>query len=198
MRQESIRHVKYKTLIVAMARYIRKKAKEHPFDSETSVDFNFIVTNEFIKMCFNDTSMTVMHGKDKPHLNADEIIRDALKESGCDGFVTCGFNGCTVTLIGKPCKEFCKLHRLVRKYSGTVIEWNDIKTEVDGKTAYLCHNPEECQRAIDFIKGNKLQMDTITAEKEDEEGRTTLSIAVKTPHGKVKKEETFSALGTAK
>ena len=176
-------------LIILLAKYIKecsKKLNENTSSINVSIghdswysgrgnDRTFCYTNIYFggkNYKFYDKEIT-----DRDFL---VIVQTALNESKCKGKVKtkeweeCNPNGWwhspikhiefdSLTLLGKPCKEFGTLSRMLKKYTNKELGETDVNSSsVCGKrsswsadensTGFLCYQPKKCQRAIDFIR----------------------------------------------
>lgn len=175
--------------------------------------------------CFYDKEIT-----DNDFIN---IVSTALKDSKCRGKIGSlewdEYKGwsrvhhkrfSSLTLLCAPCKEFITLSKMIKKYTGKEISYTDINSSracgkrrnwsVDAdSTGYLCHEPNKCQDAIDFIRSKKTARDILlvevrnllehdneydykVAQEEEREWYATdysyIGLKVKTPSGKGKGE----------
>lgn len=120
------------------------------------------------------------------------IVGTALRESNCKGKIETrdawGENAYgrmysfkefkTLTLLGKPCKQFVTLNRMLKKYTNNELQETEVYTgEVCGKRSswsvdesskgYLCYQPKKCQDAIDFIRKKKTSRDVLKVKVEN-------------------------------
>jgi len=185
-------------LIKLLAKYIKECSKRlgdnHP-STEVSISFHNWYSggnwktrkwsNDEIK--FNRETYK-FYDKEIGDSGFVQIVEDALKMSGCKGKVKCNEweetnpNGWmyspikhksfeSLTLIGKPCKEFKLLQSMVKKYSGKEIgECEIYSADVCGKRSswsesgdviYLDFDKRTCQKAIDFIRGKRTSKDSL-------------------------------------
>ena len=183
------------SLMIAMAKHIRACARESKEHNKIETTFKFKLCDNSTEVSFGDKCFVV---NDK--LSSQCITNEALSESACKGFVYPDGSICRVILFGKPVKPFRMLQRLVKKYAGVDIAWDDFKsTCYDGngykiidKTTYLCYSEDGCQRGVDFIRKNRTSKDVlktgIVADGEAGCFMTALKLVVETPHGKKKAE----------
>ena len=191
-------------LIILMAKYIKECSKKLN-DTRSSVEVSILHRNwtscgkerkwSWTEIKFNGNEY---HFYDKEITDKDflVIVNTALRESNCRGKVKTKeweesnpdgwwrspikhikFDG--LTLLGKPCKEFVTLNRLLNKYTNKSLEETEVNTSrVCGKrnswsansnsTGYLCYNPEKCKRAIEFIRTKRTSKDTLFFEVKNE------------------------------
>ena len=120
------------------------------------------------------------------------IMKTALKDSKCKGKVNVqewdtsrGWSTIhcmrfkSLVLLGKPCKEFGTLNRMIKKYTNKELGETDVNSSsvcgkrsswsVDGSsTGYLCYQPKKCQFVIDFIREKKTSRDKLHFEVKNE------------------------------
>ena len=120
------------------------------------------------------------------------IVQTAFKESKCKGQVKTKeweeqnprgwwlspikhIEFDNLTLLGKSCKEFSTLSRMLKKYTNKELGETDVNSSsVCGKrsswsadknsTGFLCYQPKKCQRAIDFIREKRTSKDNLYFE----------------------------------
>lgn len=192
-------------VILAMARLIKKCAKnvdERKGYVKVPITYNNWFTRNGKERVWSNTEIEVGVGtafsegtfvfKDKQITEEDFLVMvyTALKESGCkgkvkshewlefQGFATIKhreFDGLIV--MGKPCKEFLMLNRLLEKYTNKSIQELQVKSaNVCGKrnnweeeTAYyLDYQPKVCKKAIDFIRETRKGKDVLFLEVKEE------------------------------
>ena len=191
-------------LIILMAKYIKECSKKLS-DTRSNVEVSMLHRNWMscgknrkwvnTEIKFNGNEY---HFYDKEITDKDflAIVNTALRESKCKGKVKTReweehnpngwwyspikhieFDG--LTLLGKPCKEFVTLNRLLKKYTNKELEETEVNTSsVCGKrnswsadsnsTGYLCYSPEKCKRAIEFIRTKRTSKDTLFFEVKNE------------------------------
>ena len=187
-------------LIILMAKYIKECSKKLS-DTRSNVQVSMIHRNwmtcgkerkwAHTEINFNGNKY---HFYDKAITDKDflVIVNTALRESKCKGRVKTKeweeqnpngwwlspikhieFDG--LILLGKPCKEFVTLNRLLKKYTNKELKETEINTSsVCGKrntwsvdsntTGYLCYNPVKCEKAIEFIRTKRTSKDTLFFE----------------------------------
>lgn len=83
-----------------------------------------------------------------------------------------------IMLFAKPCKDFVKLQRIVKKYTNTDIKDFDVYTaSIFGKRTpnysesnkkYLCYNEKRCLDAIEWIKKNRSTKNVLSVNIKEE------------------------------
>ena len=180
------------SMVIALAKHIRKKKKDAGCASKVLIEIIHYKDKTKTSICFGDETYFLIG-------NADvlEYVNMALEQSGCDGICyQANKNTISVVLYGKPIKEFVKLSRLIYKYTGIMMNRNDISIEYSSLPSYyndyLCYNQTSCLRAINFIKANKkrnkLEIDFCELKTETLKKNFAI-MKVKTNSGKVKEKQ---------
>lgn len=180
-------------LNVLLAKYIKKKSKGLKTYNKVLIPILSYINPQKTGLFFNE-EWHYIDGFVPP----DELIQKGLNETKCNGVYFGTHNSFCVLLYGKPIAEFNKLVRLIYKYSGVTINWDDIKTEFTqmfpDKDKYLCYDEQQCKIAIDFIKNNRSSKDNIfvTINTVGElVVRRALCISIVSPSGKEKASKTI-------
>lgn len=215
-------------LNLRLARYFKQIEKESNNKSTSEiVNINHInhydkETNRWIssEISFNDNSFYFYDYKITDNDFID-IIDKAIDEASCScDFQTIGsipdrrFHA--LLLLGKPCKEFTMLNRLLEKYCGDTLAEFEIMSSQHMKienelirdvktTNYLCYDRELCTEAIKFVREYRTKRDVLKVSKTliepnlnnypedelkcaDEAKNKVLTLLVATPKNKVKGE----------
>lgn len=190
-------------LIILMAKYIKECSKKLS-DTITNVQVSMLHRNwitcgnkkwSHTEIKFNCNEY-FFYDKEITDNDFLAIVNTALRKSKCKGKINTkewveqnpngwwyspikhvDFDG--LTLIGKPCKEFVTLNRLLKKYTNKELEQTEVNTSsVCGKrnswsadsnsTRYLCYDPEKCKKAIEFIRNKRKSKDTLSFEVKNE------------------------------
>lgn len=192
-----IKTISQTSLVVTMAKHIRKCAKELKEHNKTSTVFNFNWLDDKTQVRFNDKCFFLRGKLSLDKLN--ELASLALHESGCDGTIKFYGDKCTIVLFGKPVKQFMMLQRLIKKYANFDLSNRSVETtyydkngfELDNETTYLCYNKDECQRGIDFIRKHRNSKRVLKVESgldvETDYLCTSvcINLIVETAHGKM-------------
>lgn len=186
-------------LIIVMARYIKNLANsikpEKPIIKANIEHHNFVsgLTRKWVRTDIDVDNITYTF-TDKEITDEEfvTLVSTALRESNSKGYIQTkeweerNPNGWMyapikrvsfdyLILLGKPCKEFIKLNRLLNKYAHKELTETEVNTsDVCGKrndwsvnistTKYLCYNPNVCNNAIEFIRNKRTSKDTLSIE----------------------------------
>lgn len=175
-------------LKVLLAKYIKKRSKELKTE-------NRVIIPIVAAVAVNDTGF--FFGEEWYYVDGfvspEDCIQKAFNETASKGVCFSSNGTYYVMLYGKPSPEFNRLTRLVYKYSGVTLNWDDVKTEythlTPDKNKYLCYDEQQCKIATDFIKQHRGQKDKLAItlpEAGDLVFRRMLNIAVVSPSGNEK------------
>ena len=184
-------------LIILLAKYIKecsKKLNETTSSVEVSISHDTWCCGFGKNSKFSHSDISFGGNKycfyDKEISDNDfvAIVKTALKDSKCKGKVNVkewdmleGWSKIhyvrfeSLVLLGKPCKEFGTLSRMIKKYTNKELGETDVNSSsvcgkrsswsADGNsTGYLCYQPKKCQSAIDFIREKRTSKDTLHFE----------------------------------
>lgn len=120
------------------------------------------------------------------------LIEQALQESHCNGISLDQGEIIRVVVFAKPRKPFCMLARLLSKYAGYNLKWDEIKAG----DKYLCHEDDLCQEGVNFIRQKKGSRDKLFAEVVTSTNgnviEKVLQLTIATPKGKFKHGKTLA------
>ena len=191
--QEKIVKIGQRTLVTLVAKEIKKCHRGTKNENKGFVDIPIYLTSD-------TTTHIIVGGKtyglDSLFTRNDihNLIKQALQESRCNGISFDQGEIIRVMVFAKPRKSFCMLARLLSKYAGYNLKWDDIKrvdlpNTPDGDE-YLCHDDGSCQDAIDFIRQKKGSRDKLfVGVMKSTEGNIIdkiLELSVTTPKGRFK------------
>lgn len=181
-------------LIILVAKHIKECSKKLSED-RPNIEVNVSHSNWVCGGKDKKWSHSRIYFGDKGYNFYDKEITDkdflvmmetALKESNCKGRIDYDerteWKGLysvpqrifrSITLIGKPCKEYVTLNRLLKKYTNKELgEMQVYYARVCGKRSswsanmasadYLDFSKKKCQKAIDFIRSTRTSKDTLT------------------------------------
>lgn len=188
-------------LIILLAKYIKECSKKL---NEKTSSINVPIGHDswysgrgndrvfhYTKIYFGDNNYK-FYDKEINDKDFVVIVKTAFKESKCKGKVNVEewdmYEGWrrihnvrfdSLVLLGKPCKEFNTLSRMLKKYTNKELGETDVNSSsVCGKrsswsadensTDFLCYQPKKCQRAINFIREKRSSKDKLYFEIKNE------------------------------
>ena len=189
--QNRITNIGQRALVTLVAKEIKKCQRNTK--NKGSVDIPVSITpHDMPHVMIGDKEYRLNVSLSKNDIHT--LIEQALQESRCNGISFDQGEIIRVMVFAKPRKSFCMLARLLSKYAGYNLKWDDIKrvdlpNTPDGDE-YLCHDDGSCQDAIDFIRQKKGSRDKLfVGVMKSTEGNIIdkiLELSVTTPKGRFK------------
>ena len=183
--EKRISNIGQRALVTLVAKEIKKCHRNTKNENKGVVDIPIYLTS------YTTTHIIVsgkMYGLDSLFTRNDinNLIKQALQESRCNGISFVKDEIVRVIVFAKPRKPFCMLARLLSKYAGYNIEWDEIKAG----DRYLCHEDDLCQEGVNFIRQKKGSRDKLFAEVVTSTNgdviEKMLQLTIATPKGKFK------------
>lgn len=181
--QNRITNIGQRALVTLVAKEIKKCHRNTK--NKGSVDIPVSITpHDMPHVMIGDKEYRLNDSLSKHDIHT--LIEQALQESRCNGISFDQGEIIRVIVFAKPRKSFCMLARLLLKYAGYNLKWDEIKTG----DKYLCHEDDLCQEAVNFIRQKKDSRDKLFAEVVTSTNgdviEKMLQLTVATPKGKFK------------
>jgi hypothetical protein len=189
--QNRITNIGQRALVTLVAKEIKKCHRN--IKNKGSVDIPVSITpHDMPHVMIGDKEYRLNDSLSKHDIHT--LIEQALQESRCNGISFDQGKIIRVMVFAKPRKSFCMLARLLLKYAGYNLKWDEIKridlSNTPDGDKYLCHEDDLCQDAIDFIRQKKDSRDKLFAEVVTSTNgdviEKMLQLTVATPKGKFK------------
>ena len=184
-------------LNVLLAKHIKRVTKEKK-NGIIKIDFNVRFVDGKSGFLIGDEWFFI-----NGILDPVKAIYNSFIETRLNGLVYKSDGNIIVLIYGNPTRSFIKLSRLIYRYSGTNINWDDVYTElVRGKAetkSFLCYNDDVCVSTCDFIKNNRKNRDKIVVSFNEDVSEDynkylkTMSLTIKTPFNKEKASHYITA-----
>ncbi len=189
--EKRISNIGQRALVTLVAKEIKKCHRNT--ENKGSVDIPVSVTPHDIPHVMIGGEEYCVNGSLSRN-DIHSLIKQALQESRCNGISFDQGEIVRVIVFAKPRKSFYMLARLLSKYAGYNLKWDDIKRVVLSNTPdgdkYLCYDDNSCQDAIDFIRQKKDSRDKLfVGVMRSTDGNIidkALELSVTTPKGRFK------------